>query len=228
MQCLLLLSWLAPGGGRGIVGLDLVNCEGVQSTPSLGHSAAREDAGGVAARKDDDDSLVDLLVPFQMVYEDGVERLAAESLLERQKWGSSPPPRWAPRLAARVLGLWLRCRRGRASRPVMGTWQPDPKHRPMPPWVEHCTSPGALRPSVPPRQSLLCHTPQIFFFTQDPAGSQPQPRVFRPVMGYMAAGCYLEPPSPMPPLVEPILLFPDSASPGLFGPRSPRGDAYFV
>jgi hypothetical protein len=32
------------------------------------------------------DTLVDLLVPFQMVYEDGVERLAAETLLERQKW----------------------------------------------------------------------------------------------------------------------------------------------
>ncbi|KAJ7855204.1 hypothetical protein B0H14DRAFT_3647611 [Mycena olivaceomarginata] len=48
---LLLLSWLAPGGGRGIVGLDLVNCEGVQSTPSLGHPGAREDVGGVAARE---------------------------------------------------------------------------------------------------------------------------------------------------------------------------------
>jgi hypothetical protein len=88
------------------VGLDLVNCEGVQSTPSLGHPGAREDVGGVAAREGgksfpslpfclygadrcacaDDDSLVDLLVPFQMAYEDGVERLAAESLLERQKW----------------------------------------------------------------------------------------------------------------------------------------------
>jgi hypothetical protein len=42
--------------------------------------------GGVAAREGDDDSFVDLLVPFQMAYEDGVERLAAESLLERQKW----------------------------------------------------------------------------------------------------------------------------------------------
>jgi hypothetical protein len=48
---LLLLSWLAPGGGRGIVGLDLVNCEEVQSTPSLGHPGAREDVGGVAARE---------------------------------------------------------------------------------------------------------------------------------------------------------------------------------
>ncbi|KAJ7855158.1 hypothetical protein B0H14DRAFT_3449175 [Mycena olivaceomarginata] len=56
------------------------------STPSLGHPGAREDVAGVAAREGDDDSLVDLLVPFQMAYEDGVERLAAESLLERQKW----------------------------------------------------------------------------------------------------------------------------------------------
>jgi hypothetical protein len=32
----------------------------------------------------DDDSLVDLLVPFQMVY--GVEWLTVESLCERQKW----------------------------------------------------------------------------------------------------------------------------------------------
>lgn len=29
---------------------------------------------------------MDMLVPFHMLYADGVERLAAESLLERQKW----------------------------------------------------------------------------------------------------------------------------------------------
>jgi hypothetical protein len=36
----------------------------------------------------DGQSLTDTLVPssFQMLYADGVERLAAESLLERQKW----------------------------------------------------------------------------------------------------------------------------------------------
>jgi hypothetical protein len=28
-----------------------VNCEGVQSTPSLGHPGAREDVGGMAARE---------------------------------------------------------------------------------------------------------------------------------------------------------------------------------
>ncbi|KAJ7057023.1 hypothetical protein C8F01DRAFT_1153102 [Mycena amicta] len=89
---LLLLSWIAPGGGRGVVGLDLVNCTAVQSMPSPGHPSARDDVGSVAARLQSEagepgvDTLVDLLVPFQMIYEDGVERLAAESLLERQKW----------------------------------------------------------------------------------------------------------------------------------------------
>ncbi|KAJ7619292.1 hypothetical protein FB45DRAFT_155743 [Roridomyces roridus] len=42
---LLLLSWLAPGGGRGIVGLDLVEYKAVQSTPSPSHPAARDDVG---------------------------------------------------------------------------------------------------------------------------------------------------------------------------------------
>jgi hypothetical protein len=29
---------------------------------------------------------MDMLVPFHMFYGDGVERVAAESLLERQRW----------------------------------------------------------------------------------------------------------------------------------------------
>ena len=32
---------------------------------------------------------MDMLVPFQLLYADGIERLAAESLLERQKWVSN-------------------------------------------------------------------------------------------------------------------------------------------
>ncbi|KAF8639219.1 hypothetical protein AX17_001704 [Amanita inopinata Kibby_2008] len=87
---MLLLSWLAPGGGRGIVALDLLNCTSVQSTPSPTHPSARDDVGTVAARlqssERDGQPLMDMLVPFQMLYADGVERLAAESLLERQKW----------------------------------------------------------------------------------------------------------------------------------------------
>ena len=87
---MLLLSWLAPGGGRGIVALDLLNCTNVQSTPSPTHPSARDDVGTIAARQQsgerDGQPLMDMLVPFHMLYADGVERLAAESLLERQKW----------------------------------------------------------------------------------------------------------------------------------------------
>jgi hypothetical protein len=87
---MLLLSWLAPGGGRGIVALDLLNCTSVQSTPSPTHPSARDDVGTIAARQQSGEAaglpLMDILVPFQMLYADGVERLAAESLLERQKW----------------------------------------------------------------------------------------------------------------------------------------------
>lgn len=87
---MLLLSWLAPGGGRGIVALDLLNCTDVQQAYSPSHPNARDDIGTVAARiqsaESDGQPLVDMLVPFQMMYGDGVERLAAESLLERQKW----------------------------------------------------------------------------------------------------------------------------------------------
>jgi hypothetical protein len=87
---MLLLSWLAPGGGRGIVALDLLNCTNVQSAPSPTHPSARDDVGTTAARQQSGENggqpLMDMLVPFHMLYADGVERLAAESLLERQKW----------------------------------------------------------------------------------------------------------------------------------------------
>ncbi|KAG5637894.1 hypothetical protein H0H81_002779 [Sphagnurus paluster] len=87
---LLLLSWLSPGGGRGIVALDLLNCTSVQSAPSPTHPSARDDIGTIAAKSQgserDGQTLMDMLVPFHMLYADGVERLAAESLLERQKW----------------------------------------------------------------------------------------------------------------------------------------------
>ncbi|KAJ6456340.1 hypothetical protein C8R47DRAFT_1248862 [Mycena vitilis] len=86
---LLLLSWLAPGGRRGIVGLDLISSS-VQSTPSLGPPAAREDVGTVAAREQSGvDTLAGLLVPFQMVYEDSGQRLAAESLFCRDRSGEA-------------------------------------------------------------------------------------------------------------------------------------------
>ncbi|KAL0946096.1 hypothetical protein HGRIS_012361 [Hohenbuehelia grisea] len=87
---MLLLSWLAPGGGRGIVAIDLLNCTSVLSTPSPTHPSARDDVGTVAAQlqsaERDGQPLMNMLVPFQMLYADGVERLAAESIPERSKW----------------------------------------------------------------------------------------------------------------------------------------------
>lgn len=90
---MLLLSWIAPGGGRGIVTLDLLNCTEVRSVPSPTHSSAREDVGTIAALAQSDESdtqsLMELLCPFQLLYGDGVERLAAESARERVRWVSA-------------------------------------------------------------------------------------------------------------------------------------------
>lgn len=103
---MLLLSWIAPGGGRGVVTLDLVNCNEVRSVPGPGHPSARDDVGSVAAREMMEDreragqasenlvvsqseSFIDMLCPFQLLYADGIERLAAESARERVRWVSA-------------------------------------------------------------------------------------------------------------------------------------------
>ncbi|EGO01064.1 hypothetical protein SERLA73DRAFT_151625 [Serpula lacrymans var. lacrymans S7.3] len=90
---MLLLSWIAPGGGRGVVTLDLLNCTEVRSVPSPTHSSAREDVGTMAAKTQAEEketpALMELLCPFQLLYSDGVERLAAESARERVRWVSA-------------------------------------------------------------------------------------------------------------------------------------------
>ena len=87
---MLLLSWIAPGGGRGVVTLDLLNCTEVRSVPSPSHPSAREDVGTIAARAQIAEGncppLLELLCPFQLLYSDGVERMAAESARERVRW----------------------------------------------------------------------------------------------------------------------------------------------
>ena len=90
---MLLLSWIASGGGRGVVTLDLLNCTEVRSVPSPSHPSAREDVGTIAARAQiaggDCPPLMELLCPFQLLYSDGVERMAAESARERVRWVSA-------------------------------------------------------------------------------------------------------------------------------------------
>jgi hypothetical protein len=89
----LLLSWIAPGGGRGVVTLDLLNCTEVRSVPSPTHPSAKEDVGTIAAlaqiAEGSSAPLMDVLCPFQLLYGDGVERLAAESARERVRWVSA-------------------------------------------------------------------------------------------------------------------------------------------
>ena len=74
---MLVLSWIAPSGGRGVVTLDLLNCTEVRSVPSPTHSSAREDVGTIAVRaqvaKGHGSNLLELLCPFQLLYSDGIE-----------------------------------------------------------------------------------------------------------------------------------------------------------
>ena len=89
-HCFTLSYFFFRGRLEGIVALDLLNCTSVQSAPSPTHPSARDDIETIGARSQsmerDGPPLMDMLVPFHMLYTDGVERLAAESLLGRQKW----------------------------------------------------------------------------------------------------------------------------------------------
>ncbi|KAG8743304.1 hypothetical protein FRC10_012267 [Ceratobasidium sp. 414] len=81
----LILTWIAPAGGRGVVTLDLVNCTEVRSAPSPSHPSARDDVGSVAARLQSIE-LAETLCPFQLLYADGVERLGTDTARERVRW----------------------------------------------------------------------------------------------------------------------------------------------
>jgi len=95
---MLLLSWIAQGGGRGVVTLDLLNCTEVRSVASPTHPSARDDVGTIAAKAQTANAqaegfgelgLLETLCPFQLFYSDGVERLGAESARERVRWVSA-------------------------------------------------------------------------------------------------------------------------------------------
>jgi hypothetical protein len=95
---MLLLSWIAQGGGRGIVTLDLLNCTEVRSVASPTHPSAQDDVGTIAAKAQTANAqaegfgelgLMETLCPFQLFYSDGVERLGAESARERVRWVSA-------------------------------------------------------------------------------------------------------------------------------------------
>lgn len=93
----LILSWIAPNDGRGLVSLDLINHIEVRSVPSPHYCDARDDIGSIAAQTQTDEEravvpspegegLADFLCPFQLLYSDGLERLGAKSARERVRW----------------------------------------------------------------------------------------------------------------------------------------------
>ncbi|EPQ26240.1 uncharacterized protein PFL1_06175 [Pseudozyma flocculosa PF-1] len=79
------MSWIPAGGGRENVVLDLRACREVHSVPGPEHPSSTSDIGATCARKQG----LGRLSPFQLIFDDGVERLAAESAMERVKWVNS-------------------------------------------------------------------------------------------------------------------------------------------
>ncbi|CAO1630187.1 unnamed protein product [Sympodiomycopsis kandeliae] len=78
----LALSWIPQGGGRENIVLELDKCQSVHSLPSVEHSASIEDQGAQKAKSQGLASIK----PLQFVFEDGVERLALDSIKERSSW----------------------------------------------------------------------------------------------------------------------------------------------
>lgn len=84
------LAWVEAGGGKAIIGLDLLNCHEVRCLPLHNHASAWDDIGSVAMRAEVLDKVgapggIEVLCPFHRMYEDGVERLGASSPREWMK-----------------------------------------------------------------------------------------------------------------------------------------------
>lgn len=106
--------WVEAGGGKAIVRLDLLSCREVRGISSPSHARAWKDIGNVMARAqalDDTGGVVgiDELCPFQMIYEDGVERLGAGSPLERSRWMEAI---WFVSVAANGRSILIGCHPG--------------------------------------------------------------------------------------------------------------------
>ncbi|KAI0275578.1 hypothetical protein BGY98DRAFT_1098756 [Russula aff. rugulosa BPL654] len=82
---MLLLSWIAQGGGRGIITLDLLNCTEVRSVASLTHPSAQDEVGMIAATAQTANAQA------EGFGDDGVdsERLGAESARGSVRWVSA-------------------------------------------------------------------------------------------------------------------------------------------
>ncbi|UZJ54441.1 hypothetical protein CBS101457_003761 [Exobasidium rhododendri] len=79
------LSWIPAGGGRMSIVLDLVACREVHSVAGPNHTSSSEDIGAKIAKEQG----LNRICPWQVVFEDGVERMAVESATDRVQWVSA-------------------------------------------------------------------------------------------------------------------------------------------
>lgn len=81
------LAWITADGRKGIATLNLVECVDSQSMPTTSHDSMREDIGSVAWNQEANG--LDGIYPIHLIFSDGVERLACESLKERLTWAGA-------------------------------------------------------------------------------------------------------------------------------------------
>lgn len=79
------LSWIPSGGGRVSVVLDLSACREVHSVPGPDHPSCVKDVGAQTAREQG----LNRISPWQLIFDDGVERMAVESAKDRVQWVSA-------------------------------------------------------------------------------------------------------------------------------------------
>lgn len=76
------LSWIPAGGGRDSLVLDLVACREVHSVHGPSHPSSLDDIGAKVAREQN----LNQICPWQLVFDDGVERMAVDSASDRVQW----------------------------------------------------------------------------------------------------------------------------------------------
>lgn len=84
----LLLTWQTSGTTKATVTLDLLNCLDVQSTPTASDPSVASDVGAIAWSWDRERVFrsVEDIYPMHLQFDDGVERIATSTLIDRVTW----------------------------------------------------------------------------------------------------------------------------------------------
>lgn len=84
----LLLTWQTSGTIRATVTLDLLSCLNVRSTPTASDPSVASDIGAIVWNWDRDrmPQSVEDIYPMHLQFDDGVERIATSTLIDRVTW----------------------------------------------------------------------------------------------------------------------------------------------